>query len=219
MIHIGIDFSLNSPGACIEDSDGHYHFITFFNYGNRIWDEEGRKIPKAFSVHKELMDNNTLLGFPYNRQVTSKEFLPRERQKLEDAGNISSLMVGIFSTLFEGDKVSVALEGFSYGSKGNSFIDIIQYNTFLRKALIDKYSIENLSVFQPSHVKKLTGKGNANKHYMAEAFQNDVLNDKSLRRTKLWKWCQGKDFSTKIPKPIDDIVDAYFILKALKSTN
>jgi len=219
MIRIGIDFSLNSPGACVETNDGQYHFITFFNYGNRIWDEEGRKIPKAFSVHKELMDSNALLGFPYNRQVTSKEFLPRERQKLEDAGNISSLMVGIFSTLFEGDKVSVGLEGFSYGSKGNSFIDIIQYNTFLRKALIDKYSIENLSVYQPSHVKKLAGKGNANKHYMAEAFQNDVLNDKSLRNTKLWKWCQGKDFSTKIPKPIDDIVDAYFILKALKASN
>ena len=219
MIYIGIDFSLNSPGACIQDQDGSYTFITFFNYGNRIWDEEGKKIPKAFSVHKELMDDEAILGFPYNRQVTSKDFLPRERQKLEDAGNISSLMVGIFSTLFEGDVVNVALEGFSYGSKGNSFIDIIQYNTFLRKALIDKYSIENLSVFQPSHVKKLAGKGNANKHYMAEAFQNDVLNDKSLRSTKLWKWCQGKDFSTKIPKPIDDIVDAYFILKALKANN
>ena len=219
MIHIGIDFSLNSPGACVQTSDGNYHFITFFNYGNRIWDEEGKKIPKAFSVHKELMDDDAILGFPYNRQVTSKEFLPRERQKLEDAGNISSLMVGIFSTLFEDDNVSIGLEGFSYGSKGNSFIDIIQYNTFLRKALIDKYAIENLSVFQPSHVKKLAGKGNANKHYMAEAFQNDVLNDKSLRSTKLWKWCQGKDFSTKIPKPIDDIVDAYFILKALKANN
>jgi hypothetical protein len=219
MIRIGIDFSLNSPGACVETNDGQYHFITFFNYGNRIWDDEGRKIPKAFSVHKELIDSNALLGFPYNREVTSKEFLPRERQKLEDADNISSLMVGIFSTLFEGDKVAVGLEGFSYGSKGNSFIDIIQYNTFLRKALIDKYSIENLSVYQPSHVKKLAGKGNANKHYMAEAFQNDVLNDKSLRSTKLWKWCQGKDFSTKIPKPIDDIVDAYFILKALKASN
>jgi len=160
-----------------------------------------------------------ILGFPYNRQVTSKEFLPRERQKLEDAGNISSLMVDIFSTLFEGDEAKIALEGFSYGSKGNSFIDIIQYNTFLRKALIDKYSIKDLSVYQPSHVKKLAGKGNANKHYMAEAFQNDVLNDKSLRDTKLWKWCKGKDFSTKIPKPIDDIIDAYFILKALKANN
>jgi len=219
MIHIGIDFSLNSPGACVQTADGKYHFITFFNYGNRIWDEEGKKIPKAFSVHKELMDDEAILGFPYNRQVTSKEFLPRERQKLEDAGNISSLMVDIFSTLFEGDEAKIALEGFSYGSKGNSFIDIIQYNTFLRKALIDKYSIKDLSVYQPSHVKKLAGKGNANKHYMAEAFQNDVLNDKSLRDTKLWKWCKGKDFSTKIPKPIDDIIDAYFILKALKANN
>ena len=217
MIHIGIDFSLNSPGACVQTADGKYHFITFFNYGDRIWDEEGKKIPKAFSVHKELMDDNAILGFPYHRRVTSKDFLPRERQKLEDAGNISSLMVNIFSTLFEGDEVNIALEGFSYGSKGNSFIDIIQYNTFLRKELIDKYSIENLSVFQPSHVKKLAGKGNANKHFMAKAFQDDVLNDKSLRSTKLGKWCKGRDFSTKIPNPIDDIIDAYFILKTLKA--
>ena len=217
MIHIGIDFSLNSPGACVETADGKYHFITFFNYGNRIWDEEGRKIPKSFSVHKELMDNKTILGFPYYRQVKDKDFLLREREKLTDGQNIADLISNILITLFESDKVAVALEGFSYGSKGNSFIDIIQYNTFLRKELIDKYSIENLSVFQPSHVKKLAGKGNANKHYMAKAFQDDVLNDKNLRSTKLWKWTQGKDFSIKIPKPIDDIVDAYFILKALKA--
>ena len=54
---------------------------------------------------------------------------------------------------------------------------------------------------------------------MAKAFQDDILNDKNLRSTKLWKWTQGKDFSIKIPKPIDDIIDAYFILKALKANN
>jgi len=53
-------------------------------------------------------------------------------------------MVNVFSTLFDDDEVSVGLEGFSYGSKGNSFIDIIQYNTFLRKELIEKYSVEKL---------------------------------------------------------------------------
>ena len=96
MINIGIDFSLNSPGVCIETSDGKYHFITFFNYSNRIWDDKGRKIPKSFSVHKELMDASAIEGIPYNREVTSKEFLPRERQKLIDAENISSLMINIF---------------------------------------------------------------------------------------------------------------------------
>ena len=154
MINIGIDFSLNSPGACIETSEGQYKFITFFNYGNRIWDEEGKKIPKAFSVHKELMDDNAILGFPYTRDVTSKDFLPRERQKLYDAGNISSLMVNVFSTMFDDDEVSVALEGFSYGSKGNSFIDIIQYNTFLRKELIDKYTVEKFICFSTFSCKK-----------------------------------------------------------------
>jgi len=219
MINIGIDFSLNSPGVCIETSDGKYHFITFFNYGNRTWNDRSKKIPKSFSVHRELIDDFAIEGIPYYRDVTSKEFLPRERQKLTDADNISSLMINIISTLYEDDDATIALEGFSYGSKGNSFIDIIQYNTFLRKCLIDKYSIENLSVFQPSHVKKLAGKGNANKHYMAKAFQDDVLDDKNLRSTKLWKWTQGKDFSEKIPKPLDDIFDAYFILRALKANS
>ncbi len=216
MIYTGIDFSLNSPGTCTQDHKGKYTFITFFNYGNRIWDEEGRKIPKSFSVHKELMDNKTILGFPYYRQVKDKDFLLREREKLTDGQNIADLISNILITLYGTDEHKIALEGFSYGSKGNSFIDIVQYNTFLRNEIVNAWGVENISIYQPSHVKKLAGKGNANKHYMVKAFQDDVFNDKDLRKTKLWKWTQGKDFTEKIPKPIDDLVDAYFILNANK---
>ena len=216
MIYTGIDFSLNSPGTCTQDHKGKYTFITFFNYGNRIWDEEGRKIPKSFSVHKELMDDKTILGFPYYRQVKDKDFLLREREKLTDGQNIADLISNILITLYGTDEHKIALEGFSYGSKGNSFIDIVQYNTFLRNEIVNAWGVENISIYQPSHVKKLAGKGNANKHYMVKAFQDDVFNDKDLRKTKLWKWTQGKDFTEKIPKPIDDLVDAYFILNANK---
>ena len=216
MIHVGIDFSLNSPGICIQDHKNNYHFLSFFNYGKRIWDEEGIRIPKAFTVHKELSDLDALSCFAYNREVTSKEFLYRERQKLNDAENISSLITDIMITLHGTENVKIALEGFSYGSKGNSFIDIIQYNTFLRSKLNKLYGNENISVYQPSHVKKSAGKGNANKHYMIKAFQDDVLDDKDLRKTKIWKWVQGKDYSMKIPKPLDDLVDSYFILNANK---
>lgn len=216
MIYSGIDFSLNSPGTCTQDHKGKYTFITFFNYGNRIWDEEGRKIPKSFSVHKELMDNKTILGFPYYRQVKDKDFLLREREKLTDGQNIADLISNILITLYGTQNHKIALEGFSYGSKGNSFIDIVQYNTFLRNEIVNSWGVENISIYQPSHVKKLAGKGNANKHYMVKAFQDDVFNDKDLRKTKLWKWTQGKDFTEKIPKPIDDLVDAYFILNANK---
>ena len=216
MIYSGIDFSLNSPGTCTQDHRGKYTFITFFNYGNRIWDEEGRKIPKSFSVHKELMDNKTILGFPYYRQVKDKDFLLREREKLTDGQNIADLISNILITLYGTQNHKIALEGFSYGSKGNSFIDIVQYNTFLRNEIVNGWGVENISIYQPSHVKKLAGKGNANKHYMVKAFQDDVFNDKDLRKTDLWKWTQDKDFTEKIPKPIDDLVDAYFILNANK---
>ncbi len=216
MIYTGIDFSLNSPGTCTQDHKGKYTFITFFNYGNRIWDEEGRKIPKSFSVHKELMDDKTILGFPYYRQVKNKDFLHREREKLTDGQAIADLISNILITLYGTEDHKIALEGFSYGSKGNSFIDIVQYNTFLRNQIVNNWGVDNISIYQPSHVKKLAGKGNANKHYMVKAFQDDVFNDKNLRNTKLWKWTQGKDFSEKIPKPIDDLVDGYFILNANK---
>ena len=54
---------------------------------------------------------------------------------------------------------------------------------------------------------------------MIKAFQDDVFNDKDLRNTKLWKYVQGKDFSIKIPKPLDDLVDSYFILNSQTTSN
>ncbi len=214
MIDVGIDFSLNSPAVCIEDHNGKYTFISFFNFGGRLWDS--KKIPKAFQLHRDLSDNGTIMAIPYNREVSSKDFLTRERQKLNDGKNIAELIVNIIATLNGTQDARIGLEGFSYGSKGNSFIDIVQYNTFLRSMLLNAYGAEKISVYQPSHVKKLAGKGNANKHYMIKAFQDDVLGDKELRNTKLWKWSQGKDFSEKIPKPLDDLVDSYFIVKCLQ---
>ena len=218
MTRIGIDFSLNSPATCIRNTKGDYLFISFFNFGDRIWDDI-KKMPKAFQVHQELIESETILGFPYYRDIKADSFLIREREKLEDCKSIANLIVNALVSFFGVSNTHVSLEGFSYGSTGNSFIDIVQYNSFLRSLLLDAYGSSNISIFQPSHVKKTAGKGNANKHYMIKAFQDDVFNDKDLRNTKLWKYVQGKDFSTKIPKPLDDLVDSYFILNSQTTSN
>jgi hypothetical protein len=207
MTHIGIDFSLNSPGVCILDEGG-YHFISFFNYGGRA---PNKKILKAFQLHFELDEDDTIISLMYNRCVKSKEFLKREREKMRDATLLSDLICGNIRKW--GYNTKVYLEGFSYGSKGNSFIDIIQYNSFLRKELMSLWGKDKISVYQPSQVKKTAGKGNGNKHFMIKAFQENVLADKLLEKTKLWKYVQGKDYSEKIPKPLDDLVDAYFIVQ------
>jgi len=214
MIHIGIDFSLNSPAVCIKKHDGSYQFISFFNFGNREW--ESKKILKAFQAHRDLSDMTAIIAIPYNRQVKSKDFLENQREKLIDGKSIAELIVHYIVYLYGTSNVKVALEGFSYGSKGNSFIDIIQYNTFLRSMLLDVFGAKNIYIVQPSHVKKLAGKGNANKHAMAKSFQDDVLVDPNLRKTKLWNWCKEKDFSEKIPKPIDDLIDSYFVVNTIK---
>ena len=214
MIHIGIDFSLNSPAVCIKKHDGSYQFISFFNFGDRDW--ESKKIPKAFELHRNLSDANAIIAIPYNRQVGSKDFLENQREKLIDGKNIADLIVNYLVSICGTTSVKIALEGFSYGSTGNSFIDIVQYNTFLRSLMLDAYGAKNIYIVQPSHVKKSAGKGNANKHFMAKAFQDDVLKDDELKKTKLWNWCKDKDFSEKIPKPIDDMIDSYFIVNTIK---
>jgi hypothetical protein len=214
MIHIGIDFSLNSPAVCVKKHDGTYRFISFFNFGDRDW--ESKKIPKAFEIHRDLSDTDAIIAIPYNRKVGSKDFFENQREKLIDGKNIADTIVNYLIPMYGTSSVKIALEGFSYGSTGNSFIDIVQYNTFLRSLILDAYSAKNIYIVQPSHVKKSAGKGNANKHFMAKSFQDNVLNDDQLKKTKLWNWCKDKDFSEKIPKPIDDMIDSYFIVNTIK---
>jgi hypothetical protein len=211
MIYVGIDFSLNSPGLCIKREDNSYEFISFYNNKGR---SPEKPILKQFQTHVELESINALTQISYNRLVGNKDFLLREREKLIDGDMIANLIVNYLKSTILDDEVQVALEGFSYGSTGNSFIDIVQYNSFLRYRLTETYGADNIFIFQPSHVKKLAGKGNGNKHYMVKSFQDNVLNDLSLENSIIWNWCKGKDFSEKIPKPIDDLVDSYFILQS-----
>lgn len=212
MIYVGIDFSLNSPGICIKDYNK-YTFISFYNDNGR---DPKKPTLKAFKTHEELADSNAIIANSYNRIVSSKTFLTRERQKIIDANLIANKIVSLISDFYPNKNIMISLEGFSYGSKGNSFIDMIQYNSFLRYRLAERFGADNIYVFQPSHVKKTAGKGNANKNYMVNAFQTDVFNDKELRKTKLWNWCKSKDYSEKIPKPIDDLCDSYFLIKTLE---
>lgn len=212
MIYIGIDFSLNSPAMTVKTEDGNYHFISFYNDGGR---DPKKPTPKAFQIHKELSESGTIIALPYNRLVNNDQALLREREKLTDGKMIAKKIITTIESFVGDSEVKIGLEGFSYGSTGNSFIDIVQYNTFLRSAIVESFGVDSLYVFPPSHVKKNAGKGNANKHYMANAFQSNVFSDDFLSDHKLWIWSKDKDFTEKIPKPIDDIVDSYFILYSI----
>lgn len=216
---VGIDFSLNSPSICIKfkkDDKEQYKFCSFFNSEGKNWKE---KDIKAFRNHKNLLDTDVEI-VEYKRSITSDDYTEQQSQKIEDANNLSNLIVGyikhfiLINKLFI-EEIKVAIEGFSYGSKGSSFIDLIMYNSFLRKEIVSNLTHPyNIKVFSPKHAKKLAGNGNADKEYMINAFISNKLKDSLIEKTDLFKYCSSLDM--KNLKPVDDLIDSYFILNCIQ---
>lgn len=97
--------------------------------------------------------------------------------------------------------LKVYIEGYSYGSKGQALFQIAENCGILKYKLLERNIPYEIIV--PSVVKKgATGKGNADKDMMYEAFNKETKIDLK------------KLFDTdKVGNPISDIADSYFIQK------
>ena len=95
----------------------------------------------------------------------------------------------------------IYIEGYSYGSKGRGLFQIAENCGILKYRLQEQNF--NYETVVPSVVKKgATGKGNADKDLMYEAFVKEVKIDlKKLFDTE------------KVGNPLSDIVDSYYIQK------
>ena len=115
---------------------------------------------------------------------------------------ISTWAINLFNKLsFSKEFLKVFIEGYSFGSKGQAIFQIAENCGILKYRLQElKFDYETIV---PSVVKKgATGKGNADKDMMYEAF---------VKETKL---DLKKLFDTdKVGNPISDIADSYFIQK------
>ena len=209
MIKIGIDFSLTSPAICVY-KNGEYSFISFFNDGGKDWKKSKSK---TYRYHNEL--NNIIDVIPYTRQIDDSNYRNEQKTKMADALMIVSLIIEKLKTIIDGD-VIIGLEGFSYGSVSSSTLDLAMYNSFLRMKLIENFGSDCLNIISPTEgKKKLFGKGNANKEDMIQAFIDNRLEDNDLLNNAFWSYCKENGVDFKQPKPIDDLVDAYGILKSI----
>ena len=105
----------------------------------------------------------------------------------------------VFDILFTTNNPTIFIEGYSFGSKGQGLFQIAENCGILKYRLLEKGYDYNTVV--PSVVKKgATGKGNADKDKMYEAFVKETKIDLK------------KLFDTdKVGNPISDIVDSYYI--------
>ena len=209
MIKIGIDFSLTSPAICVY-KNGEYSFISFFNDGGKNWKKSKSK---SYRYHNELSEIIEVI--PYTRKIDDDSYRNEQKTKMSDALMISNLIIEKLKNIID-DEVIIGLEGFSYGSISSSTLDLAMYNSFLRMKLIENFGSDRLNIISPTEGKKmLFGKGNAKKDDMIQAFIDNRLEDDVLVENALWRYCNTNGVDFKQPKPIDDLVDAYGILKSI----
>lgn len=205
MVIVGIDMSKNSPGVCIR-RDSSLQFLSF------IRGKDSGKISPKDSAHYDLMKaTNSVEIHHYNfLQPAKMEYSDSETWKALDAQRYADWIVSHLP-----DEIDfVGIEGFSYGSSGNSFIDIVGYGYAVRMNLIKKYGKDKFSVFSPGNVKKTAGKGNANKEAIMEFFMETQIKD--LKENQFWKDLKSGKVD-KAKKPVDDLVDSFYVQECTKN--
>lgn len=208
MNFLAVDFSLNSPGICLyNDKSKKYHFISY------IKPKSGTKAELKLQEELSLLGDVTLINqpdFTNNEAFSSAELLKVKRyDKMAD--DIINL---VLQNSFDGDGFTIAFEGTSYGSNGgtNNMIDMAAGAAILKLKLLKTLNPDDILTVAPTTIKKFAGKGNMNKLQLFDCFQKNVIEDPILAKSPLWKTVKDLEVGKKIPKPLDDLVDAYFLV-------
>lgn len=174
MIYVGVDYSLTCPCVCV-----------------------ARDLVFANSYFYYLIDRKSVIGKFANILGDMHDEYLTDQQRYE---NNASWVLSIISE-FNTEEVRIMIEDYSFGSKGRVFN--LAENCGILKYLLYKKGY-NFFTVPPTVVKKhATGKGNANKEIMYEAFFKETEIDLKNILTP----------NSKLASPITDIVDAWYIAR------
>ena len=173
---VGIDYSLNSPAICVADTSFRFDDCQFYYLTNK-------------KKHLGSMSKN-ITGYEHKEYKT-----PIERFK-----NLSDFIIRCLEKTV--DEKAIFIEGYSYGSKGQAVFQIAE-NCGILKYRFDFEKEYKYDTIVPSVIKKFaSGKGNADKEKMYEAFTNETKIDLK------------KIFDMeKLNNPVTDIIDSYYIAR------
>ena len=187
---IGIDYSLSSPGVCVNTSEGEFRYedCTFYFLTNT------KKYDATFC--RPFVTNVRYIGTSH-KPYTSE---PERYSQIADWVVDIIKSYGDATTGMNRIKPTIQIEDYSYGSTGRVFH--IAENLGLLKYKLKMECGWDYNLIPPSVIKKFaTGKGNANKELMIDAFEKDT-------GTNL-----AQVFDTTSKSPVSDVADAYFICK------
>jgi hypothetical protein len=205
---VGIDFSLNSPGFCIL-TEGYCKWISLHRTTNII----DKMLKKDGSPFKVLNDNDNVSINIITKKEFTGEYHEKERQKILNAIYFSEVALDLLSPYLD-ENTTVGMEGLSFGSSGNSLIDISMTTALIRAGVVKKINPDNFFVISPTTLKKFAVKGNAKKDELYNKLIEDRISEDRLKPLlnilKEYKdlWIKG---AGKVENPCSDIIDATWI--------
>ena len=181
----GIDYSLTSPAICVyKEEDGGY-----FDFDRCVFHYLSNNERQQQLASRSGLDNLKVEPYPEWQS---------EEERHEKLATWAYQRVQGCEEVF--------LEGYAFATSAQAGVRSIAENTGLLKHKMWKQKIP-VTNYPPTVVKKFaTGKGNANKEQMYEAFVDELLTPTDLKERLTPK-------ATKVINPISDIVDSYFIAK------
>ena len=212
---VGIDFSINSPSfCCFKDNKYVWGSLT---RSDRTQESLRKNSKKPFSV---LGDLESFKFIFLDKKELPSDYSERERMKIEYFLEIVDNLWDSICVEMGDEPFKVAMEGLSFSSNGNSLVDIAMATALLRERIIKGIGVDNFHVFSPTSIKKFAVKGNAKKDELYTALidfkeEGNNLNELSqILDGNKEEWITPKKV---INKPVDDIVDATWILLFLKN--
>jgi hypothetical protein len=226
---VGIDASLSSTAVCIR-RDGSETYLNFTkNSTSGKW--------------YKMLPNVLYTNVTY---VEREDYSEGEICKAMEYHRVASMITSEISRLIEGSIVHVCMEGYSYSSAAGPLIDLVTFGTHLRHGLIqmleDPKHKGKLTIVAPMSLKTfacastygylLTEKQKSKKKV---TYRNDegVAGGSFKKREMLkslfdlgegcyiseeLKYHQDELFAMKnIPKPVDDLVDSFWLERYAES--
>lgn len=209
MTIISIDFSILYPGVCICRDFKDFKWLAAVNASTK-------KIDKDHFLHINNNYPNLKILSTSSRRRKDPQYHITERIKLENYLEAVDLLIAeLKKEILPEENLIVCLEGISFGSSGNSLVDLSQATGIIKREIVKELLRGDLSkffIFSPSELKNAIGcKGNASKHDILAKFKSDPIIEET-KKSDLFKlvntenWIVEKD---KILSPIIDMVDAY----------
>jgi len=209
MTIIAIDYSILFPGVCICKDFKSFKWVSVIN--TKLSKKKLKLIEDLQLAYPTIKIGETI-----SRRRKDELYHVTERIKLDNYIEQTNLLISLIKENVDlNDDILIALEGISFGSKGNALVDISQATGIIREKLTTELldgDTDRFFVFSPGELKNtINCKGNASKIDVFNAFINDPILE-SVKDSDMYKAATTEDWivkNDKVESPIMDTLDAY----------